>query len=42
VGQFEQNRLSELKPASIFSFCGTTEVVPFHEKFKLTHYPVLM
>jgi hypothetical protein len=27
-----------LKPTSIFSFCGTTEVVPFHEKFKLTHY----
>jgi hypothetical protein len=27
-----------LKPAFILGFFGTTEVVPFHGGFKLTHY----
>ena len=29
-----------LKPSSILGLFGTTEVVPFHGGFKLTHYPV--
>jgi len=29
-----------LKPAPVFwGSCGTTEVVPFHDGFKLKHYP---
>jgi hypothetical protein len=38
VGQFEKNRPPGAKaPRFLIGIYGTTEVVPFHDGFKLTH-----
>ncbi len=40
VGQFAENRPSGAKARRLFcGICGTTEVVPLQNMFKLTHYP---
>jgi hypothetical protein len=41
VGPIERGVPQGLKPALFSAACGTTEVVPFHDEFKLTRYLAL-
>jgi hypothetical protein len=41
IGQFERERASAKAPHPFRDVYGTTEVVPFQDGFKLTHFPAI-